>query len=400
MARCDYCDSYILFGGKKKSGRTFCNDECLQEGRLMIAADRLPQHAVDDAIDKTHQGECPLCQGPGPIDVHTSHTVWSIIALTSWKSTPHVCCRSCGRQKQLTGFVTSGLFGWWGFPWGFIYTPIQLYRNLSGIIAGPDPEVPSEQLETLTRLELAIRVEAGEPLPTGRKASRKTQNVEPADDRISVECDDCGKRFKAKAAMAGKSGKCPGCGSSITVPEQDPWLGDEEADDEWGEDAYDNEGGYDDDNAYGDDWAESPSPQRSSNSRRKSKPKKKKWSPLRIGVLVGLGIFALPVFGVLIGLIIGFLSDDDPQPQFGQNDRGVPNPVQPNFEPQRFPIPASGNRSVPDPAQPGTAPNAANPSATSNQTAPNQPTAEIKPVPVLNNSDPGGSLWIVLSNFR
>jgi hypothetical protein len=218
MARCDYCKSFILFGGKKKSGRTFCNDECLQEGRLMMAADRIPQHAVDDSVDETHQGKCSLCQGPGPIDVHTSHTVWSIIVMSSWKSTPYVCCRSCGRQKQLTGFVTSALFGWWGFPWGFIYTPIQLCRNLSGIIGGPDPEVPSEQLKTLTRSDLAIRIEAGEPLPGRRKPSRKSQNVEPADNRIPVECEDCGKRFKAKATMAGKSGKCPGCGSSITVP--------------------------------------------------------------------------------------------------------------------------------------------------------------------------------------
>ena len=155
----------------------------------MIAADRLPQRAVDDAVEETHQGDCPLCQGPGPVDVHASHTIWSIIALTSWRSTPNVCCRSCGRQKQLSGLVTSGVFGWWGFPWGFIYTPIQIGKNVSGIFGGPDPEVPSEQLETMTRLELAIRVEAGEPLPGRRQSSAKRQS-DPTDDRIPVECDD------------------------------------------------------------------------------------------------------------------------------------------------------------------------------------------------------------------
>lgn len=28
--------------------------------------------------------------------------------------------------------LLSMLFGWWGFPWGFIYTPQTLYRNLQG----------------------------------------------------------------------------------------------------------------------------------------------------------------------------------------------------------------------------------------------------------------------------
>ena len=173
MASCDYCKSLILFGGKKKSGRTFCNDNCLQEGRLLLAADRLPQHAVDAAIDELHQGQCPQCNGPGPVDVHTSHTVWSILVMTTWRSTPHVCCRSCGRQKQLTGLVTSSLFGWWGFPWGVIFTPIQIGKNLSGLFSGPDPEVPSEQLETMARLELAVRAAAWTPQSSVEKPPRR-----------------------------------------------------------------------------------------------------------------------------------------------------------------------------------------------------------------------------------
>lgn len=415
MARCDYCKSYILFGGQKQSGRTFCNDECLQEGRLMMAADRLPQHAVDDSVDETHQGKCSLCHGPGPIDVHTSHTVWSIIAMTSWKSTPYVCCRSCGRQKQLTGFVTSALFGWWGFPWGFIYTPIQLCRNLSGIIGGPDPEVPSEQLETLTRLDLAIRIEAREPLPGRHKPSRKSQNVEPADDRIPVECEDCGKRFKAKATMAGKSGKCPGCGSSITVPLADEWLDDEDAcgtDDEWGGDSYED----DDNNPYADNWDEPSSPRRPSKSRRKSKPKKKKWTPLRIGIFVGLGIAAVNILVVVIGLIISLFNNKEPRPQFGQNDPVIPNSGQPNFDARPFPNQATGNQPASNTTESVTAIQPTNNAATA-QTTPQTGTpntvgnsqpqtsspatpAETKPVPPLKNTTPGGQLWIVLSNFR
>ena len=28
--------------------------------------------------------------------------------------------------------MISLVFGWWGFPWGFIYTPMALYTNLKG----------------------------------------------------------------------------------------------------------------------------------------------------------------------------------------------------------------------------------------------------------------------------
>ena len=398
MARCDYCKTFILFGGKKKSGRTFCNDSCLQEGLLMLAADRLPQHAVDAAIDELHQGQCPQCNGPGPVDVHTSHTVWSILVMTTWRSTPHVCCRSCGRQKQLTGLVTSGLFGWWGFPWGLIFTQIQMGKNLSGIFGGPDPEVPSEQLETMARLELAVRVEAGEPLPGRRKASSKSQLSAPADDRIPVECEDCGKRFKAKAAMAGKSGSCPGCGSRITVPEADEWL-DDEYDDEWASDSHNDYENDDDDN--GDDWEQPTTTRRSSSSRRKSKPKKRMITPLRIVIAFGLLFIGLPVFAAIVAGVIGLFADRNPQPQFGQNDPVViPNPANPNIQPQPFPNQNSGDPAGLTSSQPASANQPANGAATAQATNVGQTVLETKPVPVLDNADPGGSLWVVLSNFR
>lgn len=35
-------------------------------------------------------------------------------------------------MKGLGFTMISLLFGWWGFPWGFIYTPMVLVTNLSG----------------------------------------------------------------------------------------------------------------------------------------------------------------------------------------------------------------------------------------------------------------------------
>lgn len=35
-------------------------------------------------------------------------------------------------MKGLGFTMISLLFGWWGFPWGFIYTPMALFTNLGG----------------------------------------------------------------------------------------------------------------------------------------------------------------------------------------------------------------------------------------------------------------------------
>ena len=34
--------------------------------------------------------------------------------------------------KSLSYTLISLFFGWWGFPWGFIYTPMALFTNLGG----------------------------------------------------------------------------------------------------------------------------------------------------------------------------------------------------------------------------------------------------------------------------
>jgi hypothetical protein len=37
-----------------------------------------------------------------------------------------------GVLRGLPYTVLTALFGWWGIPWGFIYTPLALWTNLSG----------------------------------------------------------------------------------------------------------------------------------------------------------------------------------------------------------------------------------------------------------------------------
>jgi DNA-directed RNA polymerase subunit RPC12/RpoP len=158
MAQCDYCGSTILFGGVSDNDLRFCNDKCHQQGYLLAVADQVPSDVMSKQVAEVHQGDCPKCGGPGPIDVHTSYIVWSAFVITSWQSRPQVCCRACGIKSKLGCAAVSGVAGWWGFPWGLIFTPIQLFRNIYGIISPPDSTMPSAQLENFVKIHLAAHL--------------------------------------------------------------------------------------------------------------------------------------------------------------------------------------------------------------------------------------------------
>jgi len=155
MAQCDYCGTTILFGGVNDNGHRFCNQECQQRGVLLTVSEQIPEELLSQHVNAAHQGECPRCSGPGPVDVHSSYTIWSALYLTSWGTQPQVCCRSCGTKSQLKGLLFSGLLGWWGFPFGLIMTPVQIGRNVVGMFSGPDPSEPSAELKKLVSINLA-----------------------------------------------------------------------------------------------------------------------------------------------------------------------------------------------------------------------------------------------------
>lgn len=162
MATCDTCGTTILFGGVRQGDLRFCNAACAQKGALIHAAGRISDTEVETQSRAIHQGNCPKCGGPGPVDVHKSHTVYSFLVMTRWATSPALCCQSCGRNKQLGAAAASLLLGWWGFPWGLIMTPIQLTKNVKGLLGGgPDPSTPSADLRRLVRATIAARQNAG-----------------------------------------------------------------------------------------------------------------------------------------------------------------------------------------------------------------------------------------------
>jgi hypothetical protein len=156
MASCAYCGTTLLFGGKKEGGLVFCNDKCREKGRVLLLANEIPEDVVRRYAREVHAGACPKCERQnGAVDVYTSHEVWSMILLTSWKSVPQISCRSCGVKAMLYGTAYSLFLGWWGFPWGILITPVQIGKNLWGIARAEESVDPSSKLERLVRINLA-----------------------------------------------------------------------------------------------------------------------------------------------------------------------------------------------------------------------------------------------------
>lgn len=170
MATCAYCNNTILFGGKKQGKLRFCSADCERKGVAQVVAQQIPDEDVKRVAARVHAGNCPNCQGPGPVDVHTSHRIYSLVAFSSWSSRPVVSCKKCGVWRKLGDTVFSLLFGWWGVPWGILVTPVQISKNLFGLMRVPDPSKPSAKLEEMVRLELAAR-------------ALKAQSNGPAQDR-------------------------------------------------------------------------------------------------------------------------------------------------------------------------------------------------------------------------
>lgn len=158
MSTCEYCGKTIVFGGVRDNDAHFCNQECRKKAVAQILSREIPENVVDQQVTEIHQGLCPICNGSGPIDIHLSYRVYSVIFFTSWKTKQNICCRECAKKSQIGDAVYSFLLGWWGFPLGIIITPIQIVRNILAILKGPDQTWSSNQLRILVKASIASRL--------------------------------------------------------------------------------------------------------------------------------------------------------------------------------------------------------------------------------------------------
>jgi hypothetical protein len=164
VANCNQCNTFMLFGGVERDGQRFCSENCAQLGQLTALAQGIPERDIRAAVWQTYKGECPCCNGPGPVDVRLSYRVFSALVVTRWSTHPKVACRSCGIKAQLLSILFCAVLGWWGFPWGILATPVQILRNLFGMLSG-DSGTPSDNLDRMLRLHLAARMAEVPPAP-------------------------------------------------------------------------------------------------------------------------------------------------------------------------------------------------------------------------------------------
>src|SRR5689334_8826679 len=136
MNNCGFCGATIVMGGVRSGAEHFCNNKCATNGQILQLAAAAPPNLVERQLEELFHSNCPKCQGPGPVDVHKVHRVWSAVLLTRWSTSSQVCCRSCATKGQTMGVLFCLLLGWWGFPWGLILTPVQVVRNVSGMLSG------------------------------------------------------------------------------------------------------------------------------------------------------------------------------------------------------------------------------------------------------------------------
>jgi hypothetical protein len=67
-----------------------------------------------------------------------------------------------GQQAGELRFVCL-LVGWWGFPWGLIITPVQIGRNLAGMMRSPEDKTPPPALERIVRTTLVAQALRPQP---------------------------------------------------------------------------------------------------------------------------------------------------------------------------------------------------------------------------------------------
>ena len=144
-------------GGPRAADLRFCKHDCLDEGLLLAVARNARDGDVLRSARRLHAGPCPRCAGPGPVDLHVSHRVWPRYLSLATEVRRHVCCRRCGLREQLWDAWFCAAYGWWSLPWGLLYTPVQIARNLLRAARRPAAGGPSAALERHLRLKLAAR---------------------------------------------------------------------------------------------------------------------------------------------------------------------------------------------------------------------------------------------------
>lgn len=185
MSLCAYCNADLIFHCYRANGKAYCNTSCCKQDEVRtVRISAIPPQLLEQELRQLHQGKCPRCQGPGPVDFHHSYRVISVVVSSFHEDREHLCCRRCGLKAQASDLLLTLVIGWWDIHRsGLVMTPVQILRNLWAMINAPDPLFPSAKLRRFVEIKLSgnlavasstgpltypIAIDPGETQPTMR----------------------------------------------------------------------------------------------------------------------------------------------------------------------------------------------------------------------------------------
>jgi hypothetical protein len=154
---CPTCGNSILFGGIKDGKTKYCRKKCYESDEVNRVASTIPDRVVEAFSKNLHNGNCPKCNGVGPVDIHKSYSVYSVLLYTKWQTNEHIFCKKCASKQQKTDLAGSLLLGWWGIPFGLIVTPIIISMNIVAMLQNPGVKGPTKALKQRSRSILAAQ---------------------------------------------------------------------------------------------------------------------------------------------------------------------------------------------------------------------------------------------------
>jgi hypothetical protein len=154
MPKCHHCETTIVFGGVRDGRRRYCNQKCRDDDTMRLALGEIPPGFAEEKAQRIFEGPCPQCGGRGPNEVHVAYTIWALAIVTQFGEKATIGCQSCGTRARLKAIVANGLFGWWSMQ-GVLMTPVQIVRNLHGLMVASVSSRPSPEMIDTVRQELA-----------------------------------------------------------------------------------------------------------------------------------------------------------------------------------------------------------------------------------------------------
>lgn len=155
MGFCAGCGTLIVFGPVKVGDRRYCSRACTWKEEFHRIAESISQEEILERVVDIHQGVCPICKGHGPIDVHVAHWAMSYFIGCRFWTKEYICCHSCALRRQIGCLLVTGGFGWMSIP-GIVIAPCQFVMTTIRAFNPPDRAVPSERMEKVIRMEMAM----------------------------------------------------------------------------------------------------------------------------------------------------------------------------------------------------------------------------------------------------